>query len=220
MLIAPTEPVKLKEIGTVSLAPERRGVDVLWASAVTGLVGVQRKEFPGDFVSSKSDGRLAKEFAQMQSLNVAVLVLEGPQVWTIEGALLHPYGEPWTKSKLRRYLCSVRARGIWVERTDSLADTIAFVRDLEEWSKKAKHHSTEQRPGVKRDGWGRASDRDYLVHFLQGLPGVGPELAGRMVDTIGCPFSLSATEEELRSVHGMGKAKAKTIRRMFGETDG
>lgn len=217
MLIAPTEPEELKALGMVTLAPERKGVDVLWGSQANGLIGVQRKVFPDDFVTSKSDGRLAKEYAQMQALNIRVLLLEGRGMWTSEGVLMHEYGEPWTRSKLRRYLYSVRARGVWVEHSDNLKDTISFLADLHAWAEKPHHRSTEQRPGVKRDGWGRASDRDFLIHFLQGLPDVGPELAGRIVDTIGNPFTLAASEADLLSVQGIGKAKAKRIRRMFGD---
>jgi len=70
MLVAPTEPMTLKALGTVSLVPEDYGSDFLWASPVFGLVGVQRKE-ASDFVASVMDGRLDKELAQMKQLGLS-----------------------------------------------------------------------------------------------------------------------------------------------------
>jgi len=215
VLIAPTEPAALRAIGTVNLTPERHGVDVLWGAAGAGLIGVQRKAFPGDFLASVNDGRLSKELDQMKTLDLAVLVLEGRGTWTTDGVLMHPWGKEWTRQAHRRYLLSVRSRGVWVEWTDSVDDTIGFLRDLEAWVAKPKHRSLSNRPGPKRDSWGRITDRTYARHLVQGLPDVGPELAERIIDKFGVPFRLGVTEKDLLMVQGIGKAKAKRIVRVF-----
>lgn len=219
MLIAPTEPPALRATGTVSLTPERHGVDVLWGAKDIGLIGVQRKVFPGDFLASMDDGRLSKELSQMRALNIGVLVLEGRPTWTTFGELLgQRWGKRWTRQAHRAFLMSVRMKGVWVEWTDHLDDTIDFLQVMEKWAAKSKHQSLSSRPGPKRDSWNRLTDRDYALHMIQGWPDVGPELAGRIFDRFGVPLALTVTEKELLSVQGIGKAKAGRIMRMF--TDG
>lgn len=211
MIVAPTEDARLKALGTsVSMVPERFGVDVLWAAKGIGTIGVQRKEFPGDFLASVTDGRLAKEVAQMQALDMRVLVLEGRGNWTVDGELITSWGQPWNRDQHRAYLWSIRSRGIWVEWSDDLEDTIHVVRRLEAWSKKVKHQSLNNRPGPK-GLWGRPTTREYQVHFLSGLPDVGAELAARILDTLGMPVQWNVGEEDLLRVHGIGKVKARKL---------
>jgi len=219
MMIAPTEPPALRALGTVKLLPERFGVDIMWGSAAQGLVGVQRKEFPGDFVASLEDGRLATQRLQMLGLDVRVLVLEGRGTWTIDGQLVSNYGPPLSRSAFRRYLCSVQAGGVWVQTTDNLDDTIAFVGDLEAWSRKRQHHSGMTRGPVKRNRWGRATSRAFQLHLIQGIDGVGPELAERILDELGMPFGLKVTAEDLMKVRGVGDKKAAQIVRAFEEPE-
>src|SRR5512139_620381 len=97
MMIAPTEPAALRALGTVKLTPERFGVDIMWGSTVTGLCGIQRKEI-SDFFASMTDGRLAKERAQMQGLDLRVLVIEGRPMWTTEGVLVSRFGPEVSRS--------------------------------------------------------------------------------------------------------------------------
>lgn len=218
-MVAPTEPAALRSLGTVRLMPERYGVDFMWGSPTSGLVGVQRKEFPGDFLASVTDGRLAKEVAQMQGLDLRALVLEGRPTWTTEGMLASPFGEPWSKAAHRRYLCSLQSEGVWVFGTDNLDDTASFLHDFEVWSRKPEHRALRTRPGVKRDRWGRVTSRAFQVHLVQGIEGVGPELAERIIDTLGMPFGLRVSEEDLQRVHGVGKKKARQIVRAFEEPE-
>ena len=217
MMIAPSEPPALRALGSTKLLPERFGADVMWGSAAAGLVGVQRKEFPGDFVASLEDGRLATQRIQMLALDIRVLVLEGRGTWTTEGQLVSNYGPPLSRSAFRRYLCSVQAGGVWVQTTDSLDDTIAFVHDLEAWSRKRQHQSAAHRPGPKGDRWGRVTPRHRQLHLIQGIEGVGPELAGRILDELGMPFGLRVTAEDLKRVHGVGKKTVRAFERPFEE---
>lgn len=216
MMVAPTEPAPFRALGPVKATPERYGVDFLWGSPL-GLMGVQRKEFPGDFLASVTDGRLAKEVGQMRGLDVRVLVLEGRPTWTIEGELVTGFGQPWSKVAHRRYLCSLQAEGVWVLTTDNVDDTVSALCDLEAWSRKPEHRALHTRPGPKRDRWGVVTSRAYQMHLVQGIDGVGPELAERIIDTLGMPFGLRVTEEDLLSVHGVGKKKARQIVKTFGE---
>jgi len=48
---------------------------------------------------------------------------------------------------------------------------------------------------------------------LQGLPGVGPERAGRLLDSFGSvEAAISASSSELQSVDGIGKSIADKIK--------
>ena len=212
-IVAPTErdAIRLLPDARVNLTPERYGVDFLWVTKPAGLVGVQRKAFPSDFIASVTDGRLAKEVGQMQRLDVKVLVLEGRPQWTTEGELVAAYGQRWTVQSHRSFLWSMRAAGVWVDWTDDVDDTVAYVRQMEEWSRKAKHQSLMRRPMGGRDGWGVASNRLFQEHLLMGLPDVGPELAGRIIDTLGMPFGWRVEEADLLRVHGIGKTRARKM---------
>jgi len=47
------------------------------------------------------------------------------------------------------------------------------------------------------------------MHVLQGFPGMGPELAGRVVDKFeGVPLTWTVSEDELQTVEGLGKKKS------------
>lgn len=218
MLVAPSEPKPLAALGTVRPTPERYGADFLFAARPVGLVGIQRKAFPGDFLASLNDGRLEKELSQMRALDVAVLLLEGRGRWTTDGDLIFEHStRPWSRSSHRKYLLSVQAQGVWVMQTDSLDDTAAALADIEAWARKPVHDATRTRPGPRRDGWGRVDDRDWNVHIAKDLPEVGPRLAERVVDHFWPRpvIRLNVTEQELRQVHGIGAVKARRICKPF-----
>ena len=54
--------------------------------------------------------------------------------------------------------------------------------------------------------------KNQTLGFLQGLPGTGPTLAGRLLEHFGNIRSIiNATDEELTIIEGLGKKKAKKI---------
>lgn len=222
MLIAPTEPKALMALGACSSTPEDYGADILWTSEL-GLVGVQRKVFPGDFLKSVHDGRLYKEYQQMKGLDLAVLLLEGHGKWTTEGRLIKDHGDVrygWSKEQHRHYLTSVQLRGIVVLQSQGLGDTIDFLQAFREWTDKGDHESLNRRPGPEAEIWGSAlSDRDYILHMIQSLPKVGPKKARALLDTWGNPFDIKLTEEQIASTPGFGKVLAKKIARLFDASE-
>lgn len=210
MFVSPAEPAKLRENRKVSSLCEARGADFLFV-AHGQWVGVQRKEIQ-DFLSSVADGRLQKELAQLQSCHHRILILEGKVSWTNEGEMMGKgYGRTWTKKQWRSVLWGVRARGIWVEFTESMADTGQTLDWLEGWFTKDSHGSLDRRPGPV-SLWGHPSNEDYQRHLIMGLPGVGPELADRICREFkGVPFGWKITEGDLLRVEGIGKKKAASI---------
>lgn len=212
--VAPTEPPALKAIATrVSLLPERFGVDVFAIPPTTRrYFGIQRKD-TRDLIASITDGRLAKEVTQMARLPVAILVIEGRFKWTSDGHLADAYASRFTRTQLRRYLAGIHAAGIWVDRTDTLTDTIDAVHDYMGYFDKSQHLSLHRRPGPEGSGiWGKPSSRDWQLHLLQGFEGVGPTTAAAILDEFGgVPLQWSVTKKKLAGVKGVGKKRVEML---------
>lgn len=214
MFISPTEPKTLQALGVVSSIPEEYGADILWSSKL-GLVGIQRKVFPGDFLASVRDGRFYEGLIKMKALDMGVLVIEGEGNWTTHGQLITNYGQVrWDRESHRNFITSVQMRGIVVLGTPTLFDTLDCVAGLQVWSNKDNHTSLDIRPSPDRV-WGTITSRDYQLHILKSLPGVNVKRAGAILDTIGFPFALTATEEDLMRVPGIGRKLAEKIAGVF-----
>lgn len=219
MLVAPSEPSKLKKLGEASLAPERYGVDFYWVARGKKW-GVQRKAI-SDFVASQDDGRLSTDIAKMAALYQGFLLIEGEWKWTMDGVWMedHRSKQKLTHGSLQSYLLTIQSRGVYLLSSRNLDDSFNVISRTADWSMKEKHTSLSIRPGPV-PVWGTSpGNRDWQVHMLCGLPGVGPELAGRILDTIGMPLSLGVPMGVLMTIPGIGKKKAEAICRVLGSTD-
>lgn len=174
------------------------------------MLGVQRKTVD-DLIASLQDGRLAKEIAQLRRCAVAVLIVEGRLKWSSDGVLMgRDFGQPWTRTAHRNLLRSVQAEGVWVESSDDTADTVVAVLEMQAWCGK-KHTALLRRPGATSP-WGKAGNAEWASHFLQGLDGIGPELAKNIIEKFGrVPLSWDVTADELKSVPGVGPKKAQQM---------
>jgi len=192
--------------------PERYGVDVLFGASALGAVGVQRKQID-DLVASVQDGRLQKELGQAAALDVAILAIEGDLHWTTDGFLAS--GRSWRKSQHVGVMLSVQARGVWVIQTRDIEDTCEFLTLLEKWlGKRRTLLSSRPKP---QGAWGKATNREWAIHFLQGFDGVGPELASRIFDTFNrVPLQWTVDEQDLLRIEGMGTVKAKKLLEALG----
>jgi DNA excision repair protein ERCC-4 len=69
------------------------------------------------------------------------------------------------------------------------------------------------RGGVQRSGYRPKGKRKRQSYILQGLPGIGPERAARLLDRFGSvEGAICASSEELQSVEGIGRRTAEKIR--------
>lgn len=216
LLIAPSEPPLIKALGTVSSTPEKYGADILWAErAVSGLIGVQRKEV-SDLIGSVQDGRLNKEIVQMRACHLAFLIVEGHPHWTSDGTLVHRWAR-WTRGQHYSLLRSVQTRGIVVEYTETTADTVGRIEDIHRWAAKADHTSLDRRPKPGPDEWGKVTDRGWGLHLLQSVPGIGPKQAELIWDHFGkVPVGLSVTREDLAAIKGLGPKRVDSMFKAFG----
>lgn len=223
MLVAPTELRhaafrELTRSGKGSNLPETWGCDfgfIIREEDGAKKYGIQRKELK-DFVASVNDGRLAKEVQQMVVCEQTLLVIEGTPRFSMDGALLgNNYGSSWSRQQHTSMLLSVQAADVWVLGTSDTRETAQLCLDFQAWIRKGEHTSLRKRGGPVHP-WGRKENRDYCLHLIMGLPQIGIELADRILDTIGMPFGLAVTREQLMSVDGIGAKTADSIIRALG----
>lgn len=221
MLISPTDR-ELHQLGRVSSLPEKWGCDVLIRTDNDQWIGIQRKELK-DFIASVQDGRLGEEVRRMNAcgrLDVKVLLIEGRARWTNDGVYMgNGYGAQWTLAQHRGMLWSAQLKGLWVDWTDSIQETRVWLRMFEQWCEKNKHNALDRRPGAI-GAWGTPDSREFGLHLIQGLPGIGPELAGRIYDEFkGVPWAWTVTLEQLMKVPGIGKKRAAEMLKTLHEAD-
>ncbi len=214
IFVAPTEPEQLKVVGESSSITEEYGADFL-IPGVGFFLGVQRKKFPGDFVSSLRDGRLSTSLVKLTKCDKRVLLLEGKPSWTTSGFLTDDYMQ-FSRSQLRNLLMSAHEElGVHTMWTDGLTDTIDVLRDLARWAGKEKHNSLFGRPNlIGESPYQRTyTDRDKAVFLLQGFQGVGPEMAGKIYDHFGrVPLRWDVDEEELEEIKGVGPKRVAKLK--------
>jgi ERCC4-type nuclease len=211
--ISPTEHQLLNHYRVSSLC-EQHGCDIMLlvnprSRTDRKRIGVQRKQV-SDLLASMADGRLNYEVRQMGNLTAKVLIVEGVMRYTNDGVLVESlgWGKPWTKAAITSLLFSARAKGLWVVHTDSIEHTIEMIEMLAAWWGKDKHTSLDTRPGPVSFFGTSVSDKEWGTYMLQSLPGVGPELAKRIYELYGVPWSWDIGVEELMMVEGVGEKRA------------
>jgi len=213
MLVSPAEPAPLRALGFSSPIPETMGLDFAWPT-VTGWVGVQRKTVD-DLVGSVRDGRLARELGQIAAagVRIAELVVEGTPDWLSNGVMLrYP---TMTRAGWWGLLRSVQLGGVLVTHTASQTETVLELAAFSHWATRDVHRSLISRPGPV-GAWGTPSSREWLVHFMQGFPMIGPGLAESIVDWFieregRLPIGWTVSEEELLAVPGLGPKRVKGL---------
>lgn len=207
MLIAPTEPTLLKQLGRVSSFPERLGADVAWPVAGR-WVGLQRKTW-ADLWASLQDGRLQKELGQLQQCTWRGLLVEGLMAWTETGASRDPYLR-LSQAQWEGLQASVQWRyGGLVVQTTSLEDTVRRIVQLAEWLVKPQNGLARRPPSPEQ--WGTKSNQEWGSYVLQSFPGIGPTLALAIYTRYGVPMQWTVGAEELAQVPGIGRVRAQRL---------
>ncbi len=161
---------------------------------------VERKTLK-DFAVSIIDGRLFKQMIWLaNSKSEGVLILEGTVGDTVEVGM--------TREAMQGALITVALiLGIPVLRSKDSSETAKLMvyigRQIESMAK----------GGMQRHGYKPKTKRKRQLFILQGLPGVGQERAGRLLDRFGSiEAAISASSSELQSVDGIGESIANRIR--------
>lgn len=154
-----------------------------------------------DFESSVVDGRL---FEQAHNLvgqyprSILIIVGERFERLTqaaLRGALLH-------------LALEVRLPVLFVR------DEAAFARTIFHAAQREQSEGREVRLRSEKRAFTQGQRQQFII---EGLPGVGPELAQRLLERFGRVENvLTATEDELCSVDGVGEQTAQDIREVLG----
>jgi ERCC4-type nuclease len=160
----------------------------------------ERKSLP-DLVLSIQSGRLFKQALRLARVGHLrpVLVLEGTS------GDLRGCGMGWGSIQGALVTISLFV-GLAVLRTRSASETARTLLYT------ARQGRAVARGALPRSGRRPKGKMALQRHLLQGLPGVGPELANRLLNRFGSVRAvLMADEETLASVPGIGAGTAKRI---------
>jgi len=161
---------------------------------------IKRKTLP-DLAASIKDGRL---FGQAHRLT-------GWPLWKAfipEGTAADLAGSGMRREAIQGALIGLTLYlGIPLLRSQGPAETAQLILFAARQGRSAAS-GTVLRPGRRPRGKARIQTR-----VLQGLPGVGPQRARRLLETFGSVRGVvQADTEALAAVHGIGPATAETIR--------
>jgi ERCC4-type nuclease len=163
-------------------------------------VVVERKT-AADFAASLVDGRLFRQAAALAAApERAVLVLEGGE-------------KDWQATGVRYEA----VQGALI--TVSVFFGVAVLRSTgpEETARLLVYHGRQAwrsaQGGLQRSGYRPKGKRSRQLFLLQGLPGVGPERAARLLERFGSVEAImAASAEDLAAVDGIGKKTAAKMR--------
>ena len=169
---------------------------------VDGGVLVERKTY-ADFATSLVDGRLFPQVAALaRSPHRSVLLLEGPKPLRMPDVHQHALKGAIVSLAVMWRLPVIHARdpedSLYIFRclADQLGRTAGGV--LKRYDRKPKRLASRK------------------IYMLQGLPGVGPALANRLLLHFGTVEHVSTADEgTLMEVHGIGQKKALRIRQVL-----
>lgn len=181
--------------------------DYLVASQVT----VERKRYD-DFAVSLIDGRLFTQAAALSQLSRPLILVEGPRQPA-------PAGQG-ARSGLAGGVNRHALKGALLSLATAWRLPVVFSRDaaesawiLERLGRQSLKHTAQLVRHGRRPK--RLHSRRSFV--LQGLPGVGPVLAGRLLERFGTLRGVfAADEQELAQVPGCGPKRAAAIAKVVG----
>jgi ERCC4-type nuclease len=159
-----------------------------------------------DFARSIIDGRLFRQAIRLSGAKYkGVLILEGTARNLSEAGV--------SREAMQGALITVSIiLGIPVLRSQNPSESARLILYS------AKQIKSFARGAVQRHGSRPKGRRKKQLFILQGLPGVGSARAVRLLDTFGSVEGVvTATDEELQTVEGIGKHIAEKIRRAVRE---
>jgi len=172
---------------------------------VENLLIVERKTIK-DFAISIIDGRLFKQMIRLENSNFkSALILEGTTIDTAEIGM--------TRESIQGALITVSLiLGIPILRSKDPFETARLIVYI------SRQIESIDSGGIPRHGYRPKAKRKRQLYILQGLPGIGPERADRLLDRFGSvEAAISASSSELQSVDGIGLGVADKIRWAVGK---
>jgi len=229
ILASPTEPKEAIEALSAIISPlcEERGADYLIYSKY-GLAGLQRKEVPHDFMASFTDGRMARETSLLtKCCKFSRVIGEGRFRYWPDGRVVTGRGgsktktpelSRFTRNHIRGMIFDIElVKGIYVDWTEDLQDTISYIKSLDKFLAREKHLGLYARPSAS-GAWYVPTSKDLYLWILQSFQGVGPSIADSIVQHFGgrLPIKWDCAFEELCHVPKLRVKKAQEIWELLG----
>jgi ERCC4-type nuclease len=167
---------------------------------VESRVVVERKT-AADFAASLVDGRLFRQAAALVAApERAVLILEGSDTDWQDTGVRH--------EAIQGALITIGVFfGVAVLRSNSSEETARLLVYLGRQARRSAQG------GLHRPGYRPTGKRARQIFLLQGLPGVGPERAARLLERFGSVEAIMvASVEDLAAVDGIGEKTAAKMR--------
>ena len=222
-LVSPTDNELAFALGKdaiISSLPEEKGADVLVYSK-QGLMGIQRKAVPHDFISSITDGRMTRLTSLLaKNCPFRLLICEGKFRYFPDGHLVlsDRKSSRFTKGQIRGMLLDIKfVKGVDYDFTENLEDTARYIKTLAEFMNREKHLGLFVRPSAKGT-WQTPTSRDIDLWLLQSFPGIGPTTAENIIQACGgkVPLGWTCTYKQLLSVRGLGRKRAGELWKYLG----
>jgi len=167
-------------------------------------VTVERKTWTDFFVSLEC-GRLFRQAAALKKhAERPVLLVEGPELEAVGSRVPPSVRGALASLSVMWYLPVLR-----VADAREAADLLVTIG--RQWTRDRRETWTPPPRPLRRA-------RDPRIPFLRCLPGVGPQLARRLLDRFGSLGAIcNASRDDLASVRGIGKRRAKVVRSLLAE---
>ncbi len=168
---------------------------------VSESIAVERKTAK-DFVNSMIDGRLFDQAKNLvENFQNPVVIIEGDEFYERN---VHPNA---IRGALASLIVDYHITVLKTKDLDETAEILAAMAKRELKSGRVARLHGEKKP---------SSDKEMQLYIVESLPGVGPELARKLLKRFKTVEGVfTAGEKELKSVEGLGQKKAKEIRRIL-----
>ena len=220
MLISPKEHKKVKILVTSSIpdVTEDSLVDDFGADFMLitnkGLVLIQRKKFPSDFLASVADGRLSSEIVRMrEGGHFQIILSEGKPRYNKSDRLLNGRRpSKYSRAGFRNLCRSIEfVEGCYIAWSDNLYDTVKVLKELQGYFDKSSHSSLHTRTKIESE-WYVTTEKERYLFFLQGLPGVKTGRAIDLAKVFKSPIEIyNAEVSDFTKIPGFGRIVAERI---------
>lgn len=220
VLLSPSE-VSIKAImgkdAIVSTLCEEKGADILIYSE-KGLVGLQRKAVPNDFISSFTDGRFAR-LLPLITTNCAFyrVVCEGKFKFWPDGTVHLGMTKNHKRVPSRFNRSHIHGMindlefiyGIQIHWTDDVEDTVRYIESVQRFMSADKHVGLFTRPKAQA-AWLVPTDKDIHLWVLQSFGGIGVSTATKIIEKFGkAPLRWTCTVDDLCKIPGISAKAAQ-----------
>ncbi len=189
---------KLEDLGMKVIKKQLDVADFL----VSDRCAIERKTGQ-DFLSSIKDRRLFRQAKQMNDyFDRSIMIIEGDY----KNSGFHPNS----------------IRGALVALSVDYGISVFYTKDIDETSQLIYNIAKREQKENKRDlmlrGKKRAeTEKDFQINLVESLPKIGPNLAKNLMEKFRSISNLvCASEKDIAEVEGVGKKRAKEIKKIFG----